>query len=162
TNSDDRIDLTDKVFASVEGTTTASFLGSAAAPGNHDFYLINSSSDASKQLLVIGLNGGTANVSEQGFGVNNQSINPNETLQFAFATGGILTAGSASQIEYASHLETTTQAGFTISQVTPSNPNARVDASISASNNSGTEQGSDFFAGAATNSVNITSLKLTG
>ncbi|TIT39153.1 MAG: hypothetical protein E5W78_06575, partial [Mesorhizobium sp.] len=66
TNPDDRIDLSNKVFASVTGTSVASFLGSAAAPGNNDFYLINSSSDASKQLLVIGLNGGTANVSTQG------------------------------------------------------------------------------------------------
>jgi hypothetical protein len=36
-NPDDRIDLTDKVFASVTGTTTANFSGQNAAPGNHDF-----------------------------------------------------------------------------------------------------------------------------
>ncbi|RWQ28517.1 DUF5801 repeats-in-toxin domain-containing protein [Mesorhizobium sp.] len=159
---DDRIDLTNKVFASVTGTSVASFLGSAAAPGNHDFYLINSSSDASKQLLVIGLDGGTANVSTQGFGVDNQSINPNETLQVDFVTGGTLNAGSSSQIQYGNHLETVTQAGFTINQVTPSNPDDRVDVRIAAFNNAGNEQGTDFFDGTTASSVNITSLKLTG
>ncbi|PWJ94153.1 hypothetical protein C8D77_101836 [Mesorhizobium loti] len=162
TDPDDRIDLTDKVFASVTGTSVASFAGTAAAPGNHDFYLINSSNDASKQLLVIGLNGGTANVSEQGFGINNQSINPNETLQVDFVTGGNLNAGSASQIQYGSHLETVTQAGFTISQITPSTPTARVDVSISAFNNTGNEQSTDFFDGTATSPVDITGIKLTG
>ncbi|WP_287353080.1 DUF5801 repeats-in-toxin domain-containing protein, partial [Mesorhizobium sp.] len=162
TNPDDQIDLLDKVFASVTGTSVASFLGSAAAPGNHDFYLINSSSDASKQLLVIGLDGGTANVSTQGFGVDNQSINPNDTLQVDFVTGGTLNAGSSSQIQYGNHLETVTQAGFTINQVTPSNPDDRVDVRIAAFNNAGNEQGTDFFDGTTASSVNITSLKLTG
>ena len=54
TNPDDRIDLTNKVFASASGTTVASFSGQNAAPGNHDFYVINSSSDATKQILVTG------------------------------------------------------------------------------------------------------------
>ena len=54
TNPDDRIDLTDKVFASVTGTTTVSFSGQDAAPGNHEFYLINSPADASKQLAGDG------------------------------------------------------------------------------------------------------------
>jgi hypothetical protein len=162
TNPDDRIDLTNKVFASVAGTTTVSFSGQNAAPGNHDFYLLNSPSDASKQLLVIGLNGGTANVSTQGFGVDNQSINPNETLQVDFVTGGNLAAGSASQIQYGGHIETITQAGFTINQITPSQPTKRVDLSISAFNNTGNEQGSDFFDGTATSPVDITSIKLTG
>ncbi|WP_095199277.1 DUF5801 repeats-in-toxin domain-containing protein [Mesorhizobium carmichaelinearum] len=161
-NPDDRIDLTDKVFASVTGTTVNNFLGSAAAPGNHDFYLINSANDASKQLLVIGLNGGTANVSTQGFGVNNQSINPNETLQVDFVTGGNLNAGTAAQIQYGAHIETITQAGFTINQITPSTPTARVDVSISAFNNTGNEQSSDFFDGTATSPVDITGIKLTG
>ncbi|RVA07490.1 hypothetical protein EN938_02880, partial [Mesorhizobium sp. M7A.F.Ca.US.001.02.1.1] len=162
TNPDDRIDLTNKVFASVTGTSVASFLGSAAAPGNNDFYLINSANDASKQLLVIGLNGGTANVSEQGFGINNQSINPNETLQVDFVTGGNLNAGSASQIQYGGHIETITQAGFTISQITPSTPTARVDVQVSAFNVTNNEQGTDFFDGTATSSVDITGIKLTG
>ncbi|GLQ76973.1 hypothetical protein GCM10007881_04890 [Mesorhizobium huakuii] len=161
-NPDDRIDLTNKVFASVVGTTVNNFLGSAAAPGNHDFYLINSSNDASKQLLVIGLNGGTANVSTQGFGVDNQSINPNETLQVDFVTGGNLNAGTAAQIQYGAHIETITQAGFTINQITPSTPTARVDVSISAFNNTGNEQGTDFFDGTSTNPVDITGIKLTG
>ncbi|MES0076117.1 DUF5801 repeats-in-toxin domain-containing protein, partial [Mesorhizobium sp. M0058] len=162
TDPDDRIDLTDMVFASVTGTSVASFLGSAAAPGNNDFYLINSANDASKQLLVIGLNGGTANVSTQGFGVGNQSINPNETLQVDFVTGGTLAAGSAAQIQYGSHIETITQAGFTISQVTPSNPNDRVDVQISAFNNTGNDQGTNFYDGTTTNPVDITGIKLTG
>jgi hypothetical protein len=161
-STDERIDLTDAVFASVTGTSVASFLGSAAAPGNHDFYLINSAGDASKQLLVIGLNGGTANVSTQGFGVSNQSINPNETLQVDFVTGGNLNAGTASQIQYGSHLETITQAGFTISQITAAAPANRVDIRISAFNNTGNEQSSDFFDGTATNPVDITGIKLTG
>ncbi|MBB4372463.1 hypothetical protein GGD63_005271 [Bradyrhizobium sp. cir1] len=163
TNPDDRIDLTDKVFASVEGTSTVSFLGSNAAPGNRDFYLIDSSSDASKQVLVIGLNGLTANVSEQGFGVKNQSINPGETLQVDFVTGGTQPAGTdASEIQYGSHIETITQAGFTINQITPSQPDKRVDITISAFNNTGNDQGSNFYDGTATTAVDITSIKLTG
>ncbi|QND62888.1 hypothetical protein HB777_02465 [Mesorhizobium loti] len=161
-NPDDRIDLTDTVFASVTGTSVNNFLGSAAAPGNHDFYLINSANDASKQLLVIGLNGGTANVSTQGFGIDNQSINPGETLQVDFVTGGNLNAGTAAQIQYGSHIETITQAGFTINQITPSNPNDRVDITIRAFNNTGNDQGTNFFDGTATSSVDIVSLKLTG
>ncbi|WP_292468131.1 DUF5801 repeats-in-toxin domain-containing protein, partial [Mesorhizobium sp.] len=162
TDPDDRIDLTDKVFASVAGTTTVGFSGQSAAPGNHDFYLINSPDDASKQLLVVALNGGTANVSTQGFGVNNQSINPTETLQVDFVTGGNLNAGTASQIQYGSHIETITDAGFTINQITPSQPDKRVDITIKAFDNTGNEQGSDFFDGTTTNPVDITSVKLTG
>ncbi|TKB13199.1 MAG: hypothetical protein E5V75_22210 [Mesorhizobium sp.] len=162
TDPDDRIDLTDKVFASVAGTTTVGFSGQSAAPGNHDFYLINSPDDASKQLLVIALNGGTANVSTQGFGVNNQSINPNETLQVDFVTGGNLNAGTASQIQYGSHIETITQAGFTINQITPSQPDKRVDITIKAFDNTGNDQGTDFFDGTTTNPVDIVSIKLTG
>ena len=162
TNPDDTIDLADKVFASVSATTTASFLGSNAAPGNNDFYLINSTTSPANQLLVIGLNGGTANVSTQGFGVDNQSINPGETLQVDFVTGGNLAAGSASQIQYGSHIETITQAGFTINQITPSQPTKRVDISISAFNNTGDEQGSNFFDGTVADPVNITSITLSG
>jgi len=162
TVTDERIDLTNKVFASLSATTTVSFSGANAAPGNHDFYAINSPTDTSKQLLVIGLNGGTANVSTQGFGINNQSINPNETLQVDFVTGANLTAGTASQIQYGSHVEDVTRAGFTINQITPSQPDKRVDISITALNNTGNEQGTDFFDGTATNPVDITSIKLTG
>ncbi|AZO75422.1 MAG: hypothetical protein E5V92_18495 [Mesorhizobium sp.] len=159
---DDRIDLTDHVFASITGTAQIGFSGANAAPGNHDFYLINSPDDASKQLLVIGLNGGTANVSTQGFGINNQSINPGETLQVDFVTGGDLNAGSASQIQYDSHIETITEAGFTINQITPSQPAKRVDITITAYNNTANQQGSDFFDGTTTNPVDITSIKLAG
>ena len=162
TSVDERIDLTNKVFATLSATTTVSFSGANAAPGNHDFYVINSPTDASKQILVIGLNGGTANVSTQGFGVDNQSINPNETLQVDFVTGSNLNAGTASQIQYGSHLEDVTKAGFTINQITPSNPDKRVDITIRAYNNTGNEQGTDFFDGTATNPVDITSIKLTG
>ena len=164
-NPDDRIDLIDKVFASVSGTTVNNFSGQNAAPGNHDFYVINSSTDATKQILVTGFLGAanaTANVSTQGFGVNNQSINPTETLQVDFVTGGTLAAGTAAQIQYGSHLETITQAGFTINQITPSNPNLRVDVKISAFNVQGNEQGLNFYDGSPTNAAPITSLTLTG
>ncbi|TIO79210.1 MAG: hypothetical protein E5X74_09395 [Mesorhizobium sp.] len=159
---DDLVDLTNKVFASIEGTSQINFSGQNAAPGNHDFYLINSPDDASKQLLVIGLNGGTANVSTQGFGINNQSINPGETLQVDFVTGGNLNAGSASQIQYTSHIETITEAGFTINQITPSQPDKRVDVTIKAFDNTANQQGTDFFDGTTTDPVDITSVKLTG
>ena len=160
--TDERIDLLNKVFASVAATTTVGFSGADAAPGNNDFYIINSPSDASKQILVIGLNGGTANVSEQGFGVNNQSINPNETLQVDFVTGGLSPAGDSSEIQYGSHLENVFQAGFTINQITPSTPDKRVDISITASNNTGNDQGDEFFDGTATTACDIISIKLTG
>ncbi|CDX17942.1 conserved hypothetical protein [Mesorhizobium sp. ORS 3324] len=165
TNPDDRIDLTDKVFASVSGTTTVGFSGANAAPGNHDFYIINSPDDASKQVLVtafVGTTNATANVSTQGFGIANQSIDPTETLQIDFVTGGTLAAGTGSQIQYGSHLDNITQAGFTINQITPSNPNLRVDITIKAFDNTGNEKGSDFFDGTTTNAVDITSIKLTG
>ncbi|SEP23240.1 hypothetical protein SAMN02990966_04552 [Rhodospirillales bacterium URHD0017] len=165
TNPDDRIDLANKVFASAAGTTTVSFSGQNAAPGNHDFYVINSTTDASKQVLVtgfLGANNATANVSTQGFGINNQSINPTETLQVDFVTGGTLPAGSGSQIQYGSHLDNVMQAGFTINQITPSNPNLRVDITIRALDVTGNEQGSDFFNGSPTTAAPITSLKLTG
>ena len=165
TNPDDRIDLTNKVFASATGTTTVNFSGQNAAPGNHDFYVINSPDDATKQLLVTGFantTNATANVSTQGFGVDNQSINPTETLQVDFVTGGNLAAGSASQIQYGSHLETISTAGFTINQITPSNPNLRVDIKISAFNVQGNEQGLNFWDGSPTTAPNITSIKLTG
>ncbi|RWC66977.1 MAG: hypothetical protein EOS29_02740 [Mesorhizobium sp.] len=161
-NPDDRIDLTDMVFASIAGTSEISFSGQNAAPGNHDFYLINSPDDAAKQLLVIGLNGGTANVSTQGFGIDNQSINPTETLQVDFVTGGDLNAGTASQIQYDNHLDDITEAGFTINQITPSNPDKRVDITIKAFDNTDDEQGSDFFDGTATSPVDIVSIELTG
>jgi hypothetical protein len=165
TNADDRIDLADAVFASVSGSTTVSFTGQNAAPGINEFYLINSPSDATKQILVTGFLGAanaTPNVSTQGFGVNNQSINPTERLQVDFVTGGTLSGGSASQIQYGSHIETITRAGFTINQVTPSNPNLRVDITISAFNVQGNEQGLSFFDGSPTNNVPITSIRLTG
>ncbi|PBB21709.1 DUF5801 repeats-in-toxin domain-containing protein [Mesorhizobium sp. WSM4313] len=165
TDPDDRIDLTNKVFASVAGTSVVGFSGQNAAPGNHDFYVINSPDDASKQILVTGFLGtsnATANVSTQGFGVNNQSINPTETLQVDFVTGGNLAAGTASQIQYGSHLENITQAGFTINQITPSNPNLRVDIKISAFNVDNNEQGLNFYDGSPTHAAPITSLSLTG
>ena len=163
TNSvDERIDLTNKVFASLSATTTVSFSGANAASGNPDFYIINSPTDATKQILVIGQAGGTANVSTQGFGIANQSINPTETLQVDFVTGGTLASGSASQIAYSNHLEDVTKAGFTINQITPSSPDNRVDIRITALNATGNEQGTDFYDGSPANAVDITSVKLTG
>ena len=161
-NPDDRIDLTNKVFASLSATTTVSFSGANAASGNPDFYIINSPTDATKQILVIGQAGGTANVSTQGFGIANQSINPTETLQVDFVTGGTLASGSASQIAYGNHLEDVTQAGFTINQITPSSPDKRVDIRITALNATGNAQGLDFYDGSPANAVDITSVKLTG
>jgi hypothetical protein len=160
-NPDDRIDLTNKVFASLSATTTVSFTGANAASGNPDFYIINSPTDATKQVLVIG-QGGTANVSTQGFGIGNQSINPTETLQVDFVTGGTLASGTASQIAYGSHIEDVTKVGFTINQITPSSPDKRVDITITALNATGNEQGTDFYDGTPANAVDITSIKLTG
>ena len=160
-NPDDRIDLTNKVFASLSATTTVSFSGANAASGNPDFYIINSPTDATKQVLVIG-QGGTANVSTQGFGIGNQSINPTETLQVDFVTGGTLASGTASQIAYGSHIEDVTKVGFTINQITPSSPDKRVDITITALNATGNEQSTDFYDGTPANAVDITSIKLTG
>lgn len=162
TQTDERIDLTNKVFASLSATTTVSFSGANAASGNPDFYIINSPTDATKQILVIGLAGGSANVSTQGFGVANQSINPGDALQVDFITGGTLASGSASQINYGSHLEDVTKAGFTINQITPSNPDKRVDITITALNAKNNETGTDFYDGTPTDPVDITSIKLTG
>ncbi|PSH54975.1 hypothetical protein CU102_28315, partial [Phyllobacterium brassicacearum] len=165
TDPDDQIDLTDKVFASVTGTSVNNFSGQNAAPGNHDFYVINSSNDATKQLLVTGFEGAanaTANVSTQGFGVANQSINPTETLQVDFVTGGTVPAGDGAEIQYGSHLDNVMQAGFTINQITPSAPAGRVDIRISAFDVTGNEQGLNFYDGSPTAAAPITSIKLTG
>ena len=161
-NADDRIDLTNKVYASLSATTTVGFSGANAASGNPDFYIINSPTDATKQILVIGQAGGTANVSTQGFGIANQSINPTEVLQVDFVTGGAPPSGSASQIAYSGHLEDVTKAGFTINQITPSSPDKRVDITITALNATGNAQGTDFYDGSPANAVDITSVKLTG
>jgi hypothetical protein len=163
TNSvDERIDLTNKVFASLSSTSTVSFSGANAASGNPDFYIINSPTDPTKQILVIGQNGGTANVSTQGFGIGNQSINPNETLQVDFITGGTVASGDADEIAYANHLNDVTRAGFTINQITPSTPDKRVDITITASNATGDAQGTDFYDGSPATPVDITSIILTG
>ncbi|CAN7681461.1 DUF5801 domain-containing protein [Phyllobacterium sp. LjRoot231] len=184
TNPDDQIDLTDKVFASVTGTSTVSFTGENAHPGSNEFNLLSSPDDASKQLVVTGLVRSSqldpnsalvnseCNVSQQGFGVDNQSIQPDtdgqnqplgrEVLQIDFVTGGTPSAGDGADIAYGSHLENITQAGFIINQLTPSQGAGRADISISAFNVQGNEQGSDFFNGSPTNPVDITSLTLTG
>ncbi|AJC77623.1 hypothetical protein IE4803_CH00363 [Rhizobium etli bv. phaseoli str. IE4803] len=184
TNADDRIDLTNKVFASVTGTSDISFTGDNAHPGSNQFNLLSSPDDASKQLLVTGLVRSSqldpnsalvnseCNVSEQGFGVDNQSINPDtdgqnqplgrEVLQVDFVTGGTPSAGDGADIAYGSHLDNILQAGFIINQLTPSTPTERVDIKISAFDVQGNEQGSDFFNGSPTTPVNITSLTLTG
>ncbi|CAN7385484.1 DUF5801 repeats-in-toxin domain-containing protein [Mesorhizobium sp. LjNodule214] len=184
TSADDRIDLTNKVFASVTGTSVVSFTGENAHPGSNEFNLLSSPDDASKQLLVTGLVRSSqadpnsalvnseCNVSQQGFGVDNQSINPDtdgqnqprgrEVLQVDFVTGGTPSAGDGADIAYGSHLNNVTQAGFIINQLTPSTPSGRVDIKISAFDVQGDEQGSGFFDGSPTNPVNITSLTLTG
>ena len=161
-STDERIDLTNKVFASLSSTSTVSFTGANAASGNPDFYIINSPTDATKQILVIGLNGGTANVSTQGFGIGNQSINPAETLQVDFITGGTLASGSADQIDYGSHLLNVTRAGFTINQITASAPPNRVDITITALDATGEVKGEDFHDGSPSTPVDITSITLTG
>ncbi|KKZ88192.1 hypothetical protein B5K05_04105 [Rhizobium phaseoli] len=184
TNPDDRIDLTNKVFASVTGTTDISFTGDNAHPGSNQFNLLSSPDDASKQLLVTGLVRSSqldpnsalvnseCNVSEQGFGVDNQSIDPDtdgqnqplgrEVLQVDFVTGGTPSAGAGADIAYGSHLDNILHAGFIINQITPSTPTERVDIKISAFDVTGNEQGSDFFNGSPTTPVDITSLTLTG
>ncbi|ANK89894.1 MULTISPECIES: DUF5801 repeats-in-toxin domain-containing protein [Rhizobium] len=184
TDADDRIDLTNKVFASVTGTSDISFTGDNAHSGSNQFNLLSSPDDASKQLLVTGLVRSSqadpnsalvnseCNVSEQGFGVDNQSINPDtdgqnqpkghEVLQVDFVTGGTPSAGDGADIAYGSHLDNILQAGFIINQITPSTPTDRVDIKISAFDVQGNEQGSNFFDGSPTNPVDITSLTLTG
>ena len=160
--TDERIDLTNKVFASLSATTTVGFSGANAASGNPDFYIINSPTDATKQILVIGLNGGTANVSTQGFGIGNQSINPAETLQVDFVTGGTLASGDADEIDYSNHLTNVTRAGFTINQITPSTSTLRVDITITALDATGDIKGEDFHNGSPATPVDITSIILTG
>ena len=68
----------------------------------------------------------------------------------------------AAQIQYGSHLDNVTQAGFTINQITPSDPNLRVDIRISAFDVTGNEQGLNFFDGSPTAAAPITSITLTG
>jgi hypothetical protein len=180
----DRIDLSNVVFASVTGTTSVSFTGKNAHPGSNEFNLLSSPDDASKQLLVTGLVredqtdpnsvlvNSECNVSQQGFGVDNQSIQPDtdgqnqplgrEVLQVDFVTGGTDGAGDGADIAYGSHLDNITQAGFIINQLTPSTPTGRTDITISAFDVTGDEQGSEFFDGSPAVAAPITSVTLTG
>jgi hypothetical protein len=160
-NPDDQVDLAGYISASVTATQTSTFASSNAPPGVGDFYLLNSAQSGSSQLLVTGfINGDNArpNVSTQGFGIGQQSINPTDTLQVDFVTGGTAGVGSSTEIAYCSHLDNITTAGFTINQITPSNPDRRVDFTIQALDVQGNEQGSNYYDGSPSTARTIDSV----
>ena len=124
-NYDEPVDLGDTVFAGVTATTSVSFDGDQAPPGKNEFYLLNSNEGATQQILVTGFNrestslvNAIPNVSTQGFGIDNQSINPAEVIEVDFVSGGTQSAGKLSQISYSKHTNGITTAGFTVNQIT--------------------------------------------
>ncbi len=168
TSPDDQLDLAGFISASVTSVQTNTFTGQNAPNGAGQYYLLSPAIGGSSQLLVTGfapnkdgvIVNATPNVSDQGFGINNQSINPKEILQVDFVTGGTPGIGSGSQIAYGSHIDGITTAGFTVNQITPSAPDKRVDFTIQALDVTGNEQGSDYFDGSPTTARTIDSLTI--
>ena len=150
-NYDEPVDLGDTVFAGVTATTSVSFDGDQAPPGKNEFYLLNSNEGATQQILVTGFNrestslvNAIPNVSTQGFGIDNQSINPAEVIQVDFVSGGTQSAGKLSQISYSKHTDGITTAGFTVNQITPSSPSTRTDITLTTRDVTTDEKGSEY------------------
>jgi hypothetical protein len=163
TDSDDRIDLTGYISASVTATQPVTFSQiKDAASGNEDWYIVDADAAGGGQLLISSYvedgSRGTVNVSEQGIGVASQSVAPGRALQIDIINGGTQSADdfSATGPTYGAHIENVSRAGFTISQT---NPNGEVvDLTISAFNESGNDKGTNFESDAVGTPVNITGL----
>ncbi|MER9196981.1 DUF5801 domain-containing protein [Mesorhizobium australicum] len=151
TNADDRIDLTNKVFASVSGTSVVNFsqLGDAP-PGHNNWYILDADVASTQKILVTAHDNGVqseVNVSTQGLGVASQDVRFGRELQIDLITGGTQSAGknftnAPIAPDYTAHIENVSGAGFSISQSTPTNTKA--DIAIHAYNNDDNVEGAAF------------------
>ena len=171
TNPDDRIDLTNKVFASVAGTTTVNFsqLGDAP-PGHNNWYILDADVASTQKILVTAHDNGVqteVNVSTQGLGAASQDVRFGRDLQIDLISGGTQSAGknftnSPTAPDYGTHLENIAAAGFSVSQSTPTN--SKADIEIHAYNNDDNVEGAAFPTDDNDAEINITGVtfKLNG
>ncbi|VIO72624.1 hypothetical protein CI1B_42700 [Bradyrhizobium ivorense] len=168
---DDRIDLTDKVFASVSASTVVNFsqLGDAP-PGHNDWYILDADVASTQKILVTAHDTGVqseVNVSTQGLGVASQDVRFGRELQIDLISGGTQSAGkdftnSPTAPNYTAHLDNISSAGFSISQSTPTNTKANIE--IHAYNNDDNAKGAAFPGDDNDTEINITgaTFKLNG
>ncbi|ULR43821.1 DUF5801 repeats-in-toxin domain-containing protein [Rhizobium sp. K102] len=171
TNADDRIDLTNKVFASVTGTTVVNFSQLGDAPSGHNnWYILDADAASPQKILVTAHDNGVqaeVNVSTQGLGVASQDVRFGRELQIDLITGGTQSAGkdftdTPIAPDYGSHLENVSSAGFSVSQSTPTGTVADIE--IHAYNNDDNVEGADFPTDDNDTEINITGVtfKLNG
>ncbi|UWU75277.1 DUF5801 domain-containing protein [Bradyrhizobium huanghuaihaiense] len=171
TNPDDRIDLSNKVFASVTGTVVVNFsqLGDAP-PGHNNWYILDADVASSQKILVTAHDNGVqaeVNVSTQGLGVASQDVRFGRELQIDLISGGTQSAGknftnAPLAPDYGSHLENVSSAGFSVSQSTPTNTVADIE--IHAYNNNDNAEGAALPGDDNDTEINITgaTFKLNG
>ncbi|RWP73498.1 DUF5801 repeats-in-toxin domain-containing protein [Mesorhizobium sp.] len=171
TNPDDRIDLTDKVFASVTGTTVVNFgqLGDAP-PGHNNWYILDADVASPQKILVTAHDNGVqaeVNISTQGLGVASQDVRFGRELQIDLISGGTQSAGkdftnTPTAPDYDAHIENVSGAGFSVSQSTPTNTVADIE--IHAYNNDDNAEGANLPGDDNDTEINITGVtfKLNG
>ncbi|RWP47315.1 hypothetical protein [Mesorhizobium sp.] len=171
TNPDDRIDLTDKVFASVTGTTVVNFgqLGDAP-PGHNNWYILDADVASPQKILVTAHDNGAqaeVNISTQGLGVASQDVRFGRELQIDLISGGTQSAGkdftnTPTAPDYDAHIENVSGAGFSVSQSTPTNTVADIE--IHAYNNDDNAEGANLPGDDNDTEINITGVtfKLNG
>ncbi|MBY5714613.1 DUF5801 repeats-in-toxin domain-containing protein [Rhizobium leguminosarum] len=171
TNADDRIDLTNKVFASVSGTSVVNFSQLGDAPSGHNnWYILDADAASPQKILVTAHDNGVqaeVNVSTQGLGVASQDVRFGRELQIDLITGGTQSAGkdftnTPTAPDYGTHLENVSTAGFSISQSTPTSTVADIE--IHAYNNDDNVEGAAFPTDDNDAEINITGVtfKLNG
>ncbi|MBY3323433.1 hypothetical protein HFN80_07205 [Rhizobium laguerreae] len=171
TNADDRIDLTNKVFASVSGTSVVNFSQLGDAPSGHNnWYILDADAASPQKILVTAHDNGVqaeVNVSTQGLGVASQDVRFGRELQIDLITGGTQSAGkdftnAPTAPDYGTHLENVSTAGFSISQSTPTSTVADIE--IHAYNNDDNVEGAAFPTDDNDAEINITGVtfKLNG
>ncbi|RWF97139.1 MAG: hypothetical protein EOQ45_00930 [Mesorhizobium sp.] len=170
-NPDDRIDLTDQVFASVTGTSVVNFsqLGDAP-PGHNNWYILDADAASPQKILVTAHDNGVqseVNISTQGLGVASQDVRFGRELQIDLISGGTQSAGknftnTPTAPDYDTHIENVSGAGFSVSQSTPTNTVADIE--IHAYNNNDNAEGANFPGDDNDAEINITGVtfKLNG
>ncbi|MBX5145129.1 DUF5801 repeats-in-toxin domain-containing protein [Rhizobium lentis] len=170
-NADDRIDLTNKVFASVTATSVVNFSQLDDAPSGHNnWYILNADAASPQKILVTAHDNGVqaeVNVSTQGLGVASQDVRFGRELQIDLITGGTQSAGkdftnTPTAPDYGSHIENVFSAGFSVSQSTPTGTVADIE--IHAYNNDDNVEGAAFPTDDNDTEINITGVtfKLNG
>ncbi|PDS29417.1 DUF5801 repeats-in-toxin domain-containing protein [Rhizobium phaseoli] len=171
TDADDRIDLSNKVFASVSGTSVVNFSQLGDAPSGHNnWYILDADVASTQKILVTAHDGGVqaeVNVSTQGLGVASQDVREGRELQIDLISGGTQSAGKSFTAtplapDYGAHIENVSSAGFSVSQSTPTGSVA--DMEIHAYNNDDNAEGASFPTDDNDTEINITGVtfKLNG